>query len=271
MMRESPLPSSAAVACALSLLACSRAEPAPAGPAIFGGQGAKIAEPSEKPLPQETGPAESGPCAAGSPKSDFALLDDFEDGDHKIFKAFEREGWWFGASDDTEGSTLYPTGDLKADLLPDATKENRFAAHFKARGQTSWGAVWGTTLRWTNRGIRCALNASAFTGIKFRAKGPATVRVNFGIPETLPADGGGKCTQGCYDNPGKVFFLSDRWEEYSVRWDRLQQGGWGTEARFDPSRLLSLNFAVDPKALPVEFWLDDVEFTSGDAGATAAK
>ena len=94
--------------------------------------------------------------------------------------------------------------------------------------------------------------------------------MNFGIPETLPPDGGGKCTQGCYDNPGKVFFLSDRWEEYSVRWDRLQQGGWGAEARFDPARLLALNFAVDPKGLPVEFWLDDIEFTTGD-GPTAAK
>lgn len=91
-MRETSRPRALLVA--LCLFACSRAEPAPAGPPIFGGQGAKIAEPAEKPLPAESRAPESGPCAAGAPRSDVALIDDFEDGDHKIFKAFEREGWW---------------------------------------------------------------------------------------------------------------------------------------------------------------------------------
>ena len=131
-MRESHRSSSAALACALSLLGCSRAEPASAGPPIFGGKGAQIAEPAEKPLPAEATPHESGPCAAGSPKSDVALLDDFEDGDHKLFKAFEREGWWFGASDKTEGSTIYPTGDLKAEVLPERRVRERMGGGVSA-------------------------------------------------------------------------------------------------------------------------------------------
>jgi len=95
--------------------------------------------------------------------------------------------------------------------------------------------------------------------------------LSFGIPETEPADGGGMCTSGCYDVHGKVYFLTDRWEDYLVRWDRLEQQGWGTQARFDSGRVLSLQFSVKPRDLPADFWVDDIAFvTDREAEALAA-
>jgi hypothetical protein len=241
---------------------CTSEKPAP--PPVFGGQGAVIGSPKEMALPSEEGgtKAAGGPCANGSPASEISLVDDFEDGDAKIFKAFQREGWWFVATDNTEGSKVSPSGNNFApEKLPpgQGAKSNLFAAHFTAQGQTQWGASLGTSFRWVNEGIRCPFNASHFAGLKFRAKGPGVIRVWFGIPETIPPENGGTCSKGCYDAHTSIVMLSDRWDDYFVRWDRLQQNGFGTEAHFDPSRLLGVTFAVSTKELPADFWIDDLE------------
>jgi hypothetical protein len=249
------------------VLGCGSGE-ATSSPPVFGGEGASVATPGERPLPaEEPARANAGPCGAHAPPSDTVLLDDFEDGDNKLFKGFHREGWWHTATDNTEGSTIHPPGTFAAELLGEgeSSKENRYAAHFKAAGQTQWGAVWGTSLNWVKSGVRCPFNAQTFAGIKFRAKGPGTVRVSFNMPETVPKDQGGTCTEGCYDAYGKPILLSETWEEYLVRWEKLQQGGWGAEVRFDRTRLVALNFSADPKSLPIDFWIDDLEFLDGDA------
>ena len=247
---------------ALSIASCTTKDQ-PSAPPVFGGQGAVVAAPKEMPLPPAEPTSETtGPCSDVA-ASDVSLLDDFEDGDNKLFKGFQREGWWFVATDSTEGSKVRPpAGKFAPERLPKdkASKDNLFAGHFSAEGQKEWGVVWGTTLRWVSQGVRCPLNASSFGGIRFRAKGPGSITVKFGIPATTPAEGDGACKQKCYDFHAKLVILSDRWDAYEVHFDRVQQGGWGTDARFDPSRLMSLNFAAGPKDLPVDLWVDDIEF-----------
>jgi hypothetical protein len=256
----------------LATPACSKqGEPEPA---LFGGKGAKVGALDEKPLPDDAGrPDALGPCGKLSPASDATLLDDFEDGDGHMFKAFERDGYWFSASDKTAGSTISPEG-FAAEQLPaaEATKENRYGAHLAATGQTSWGVVWGTQLNWTRNGIKCPLNITSFAGLKFRAKGPGRVRVALAVPEVTPKEEGGSCVDRCYDAHGKHFDLSPTWETYEMRWEKLQQGGWGAEARFTPERVVKLTISVDPKSLPVDFWVDDVELIpKAPAGTTAAR
>src|SRR5690606_31506141 len=135
------------------------------------------------------------------------------------------------------------------------------AAHFVASGYSDWGVSWGTTLRWVDKGIKCPFNASAFNGLRFKAKGNGRVRVHLGVPETVPTDQEGRCKERCWDTHSRIVMLSDEWETYVIPWEQLQQWGWGTEAPFTPEQVLSLQFAVDSKDLPVDFWIDDVEFT----------
>jgi len=259
----------------LGLSACSSGKAAP--PPVFGGEGAVIAGPAkETPLPPEkstvTEAPNADPCAEPSPKGDVALLDDFEDADNKLFKAFQREGWWFTAADNTEGSHVSPMK-FAPEKLPEAeaTKDNGYAVHFTASGQKDWGAVWGVTLKWESKGIRCPFNASNFAGIRFRARGPGAMRVTVGIPETMPSEAGGSCKAKCYDSYGKVVHMSQCWDEYLVRWDQLQQGGWGNEARFDPARVIQLAFTARVEDLPADFWLDDIALvTAKEADALAA-
>lgn len=227
---------------------------------VFGGQGAAV---QASALP--SGVDESvlhGPCSPAAPAGKVALIDDFEDVDNRPFKEFQREGYWYAASDPTEGSLLPKPQNFLPELVPDdeSAPDNRAAAHLAARGFSDWGVVWGTTLRWVDNGIRCPFNASRFTGIKFKARGSGKIRVNFSMPETLPPKDGGTCKERCYDTHSRVVILSDKWETYAIPWDQFQQWGWGTQVVFDPSRVLNLQFSVDGKGLPVDFWLDDIEF-----------
>jgi len=243
------------------------------GPAVFGGKGAQLGTLDEKPLPAGAGKPEAlGPCGQNGPVSDAQLIDDFEDGNDRIFKAFGRDGFWFAASDKTEGSSITPMGPFEAELLSasESTKDNRYAAHLTAAGEKNWGVVWGAQLNWAREGIKCPLNVSGFGGLRFRAKGPGKIRVSMAVPEVIPKDGGGSCVDRCYDAHGKLFLLSDGWDSYEMRWEKMQQGAWGTEAHFSPERVLNVAVNVDVKSLPIDLWLDDVELLPKAAPGAAA-
>ncbi len=243
------------------------------GAGVFGGKGAQVNSLDEKPLPAGAGePNTLGPCAKNGPPSDAQLIDDFEDGNDRIFKGFERDGFWFAASDKTEGSTVTPTAPFAAELLPaaESSKDNRYAAHLTAAGEKNWGVVWGAALNWTRAGIKCPLNVAGFAGVRFRAKGPGKIRLSMAVPEVTPKDGGGTCVDRCYDAHGKVFLLSEAWDSYEMRWEKMQQGGWGTEARFTPERVVNIAVNVDVKSLPIDLWLDDVELIQKTAANAPA-
>lgn len=257
---------------AMSAVAGCGSKPDASPGAVFGGQ---ADGPTAQPLPSNVNESVlSGPCSPFAPPGETSLIDDFEDGDNRPFKEFQREGYWYAASDTTPGEMSPKPNSFAADALPagESTPNNRMAAHFMASGYSDWGVVWGTSLRWVDTGVKCPFNGSKFTGVRFRAKGTGRVRVNFGIPETIPKEYDGLCAERCYDTHSRVVMLTPDWETYEVPWAQLQQWGWGTQARFDASRVLSLQFAIDGKNLPVDFWLDDVAFIepSSNPPATGA-
>jgi hypothetical protein len=239
-------------------------------PPVFGGQGAQVENPGEVPLEDGQGEVDSGPCAKPAPVSDNPMFEDFEDADNHLFKVLDRDGWWWAAADDTPG-TLHPAREqFKPEQLPaaEATSNNRYAAHLAASGFTDWGAVWGTTLEWKQEGVKCPMNASAFAGVRLRARGQGRIRLNFGTPDTVPPEQGGKCKQGCWDTHSKIIELTPEWVQYDIPFDKLQQGGWGTQSRFQAERLLSLNFSANPESQPVDFWVDDLAWlTAADLAA----
>jgi len=105
-------------------------------------------------------------------------------------------------------------------------------------------------------------------GFEFRAKGPATVWVNFPTPETTPRENGGKCSEKCWDSYGKLVRIKEGWNEYRVRWEELQQEGWGNDVRFDNQRLMNINFSAKTGHLPADLWIDDLKFLAADGAAT---
>jgi hypothetical protein len=246
---------------AVFFLGCCSKEP---HPATFGGQGATV-DPGPAAGKVDATGASADPCAAPSPTSEDARVEDFEDADNRLFGGFEREGYWYSASDHTPESSIFPPdGSFKTSELPaaEATALNRTAAHFSADGQKDWGAVWGTTLRHVGDSAKCSLNVGQFQGLRFRVRGKGSVRLRFGMPETVASEYGGRCTERCWDVHEATLHLTEEWQTREVRWDQLQQGGWGKSVRFDPKHLLSLEFAAKPGNLPADFWLDDLAWIS---------
>lgn len=257
------------------VFAAACAKPVAKKPPVFGGKGAEIeASQGEIPLDETNAQAQAvdeGPCAKPAPPGDRVEVDDFEDADNKIFKVFEREGWWYTATDGTDGEQVFPEKGTFAPVpLPEdeRTDNNEYAAHLTAQGQTDWGVVWGTTLKWTRKGIGCPYNASSFAGLEFRAKGPATVWVNFATPGTTPRENGGKCTEKCWDSYGKLVRIKEGWHNYQIRWEELQQEGWGTDVRFDNQRVMNINFSAKTAHLPADLWIDDLRFLAAPGSAT---
>lgn len=245
--------------------ACAPAAPIAEDPTVFGGQGAALTTPKQIPLSAAPAEPDNDPCTAGAPPADHALLDDFEDGDNKVFKAFHREGWLYVATDDSPGQVFPPKGDMRPERLPDASvPDQQFALHGTASGFNAWGVTWGTTLRWVGEGSKCPLNVENFAGIRFRARGKGSLFVRFGTWDTVPPEFEGKCKNRCWDAHSKRVYFTDEWQQQVVLWSQLQQAGWGTEARFDTKHVLNLNFAAEAKDQPVDFWIDDLEFITAE-------
>lgn len=260
-LRRSRILREAVVVVAASWVALGCGAPAPAN-TPFGGQGA-IIDPGPRAATVEAPSGSADPCSAPASPSDDARVENFEDADNRLFGGFEREGYWYSATDQTPGSNVFPPeGKFEATKLPpaEATLDNLFAAHFTAEGEKDWGVTWGTTLRHVGAQGKCALNVSRFAGLRFRARGTGTVSVRFGMPETVATEHGGRCAEGCWDMHSFPLHLSSDWQVREIRWDQLQQGGWGKSVRFDPARLLGLEFMASPANLPADVWLDDLEW-----------
>ncbi len=245
-------------ATAVGLVGACGAPAEPSAP-TFGGQGAVI-DPGAAAGRVEASSAPADPCAEPAPESEDVRVEDFEDGDNRLFGGFEREGYWYSATDHTPGATVFPpAGTFQPSKLAEgeATLENQLAAHFTAEGEKDWGVTWGTTLRHVGPASKCAFNVGKFAGLRFRARGKGSVSLRFGMPDTVAAEYGGRCVERCWDLHGTIIHLSDDWRVREVRWDQLQQGGWGKSVRFDPRRILGIEFAASPKYLPADFWVND--------------
>ena len=88
----------------------------------------------------------------GRLQSDTALFDDFEDGDNKPFKGFEREGWWWAATDTTADAKLLPEkGTLRPNDYQPPRLETTPRRALRRRGAK--GAALRADAAWTNGGI----------------------------------------------------------------------------------------------------------------------
>ena len=118
-------------------------------------------------------------------------------------------------------------------------------------------------------------DASAFTGIKFYYKCPATDaalkrRFAIGTAPTLPTSGGGTCSDQCYNNFGADLSVAADWtaKTYALA-DLKRESGWG--APVTPPDLtdhlkefIDLEWANSANnaagSYNIDYWVDEVEF-----------
>ena len=206
------------------------------------------------------------PPAAGAIAD--VLIDDLEDKDNGVAKVGGRSGFWYTYLD-TFGSMITPAPDKTgvAPLKPGMTDCHGGTACVLISGTTSAAdevamkyPYAGVGFDFSNAKKPCVDNGSAYTGIKFWARGDAQIRVKVNTSGTADAAGGGTCAAECSNGHGLDVVLSPTWAQVDLPFASLMQDPtWGTQVAFDKAALLSLQIQF-PSGVTFSAALDDFTF-----------
>jgi hypothetical protein len=180
-------------------------------------------------------------------------LDDFDDEDLFLRPVEQRVGTWYSFTDETAGCA-------KLNVEPDGSSK---ALHFTGGGFSKWGAGFGVSFAWSlAQNGSCSYDLSAYSGVRFRARGNAPLRMNIPSRETAFRSAGGECpdSEGCFDQHGRNIGLSADFRQFEIPFCSLTQRGFGSPlGPLDRSKATNLNFLIQSKN-HFDVWLDDVEF-----------
>lgn len=195
------------------------------------------------------------------------LVDDFEAEQDQILANDGREGFWFGYDDGTGGKVHRERVEV------DGSARRTRVLHVTSSGFTKWGSGFGVGLHpLSTISRRCAYDASAYVGVRLRARGQGRVRLTLGDMENTPTSLGGTCKraeESCYDRPGRWLNLEADWRTFEVPFCAMKPEGWsGVVEGIDPASLVEVQFLLrDTEG--TEVWLDDLTFYRRDADAPA--
>ncbi|WP_437642591.1 CIA30 family protein [Sorangium sp. So ce854] len=231
-----------------------------------GGEAATSTGTTDPSTTTSTSSTTSATTGAGGGPQTLEMIDDMEDNDNAINAAGGRVGYWYTFNDGTEGATQEPppdpegTGETPFTMtaLEPARGQSMYAARSWGSGFETWGAGFGFDLN-SPEGAKAPYDASAYTGITLWAKGTTSATVMISDPGTDPE--GGVCTDEC-DKWQKSLALTEEWQQFTIPFADLKQGGWGTPAgtdQIDATKLYSIQFQVgtDPE---FDVYIDDLAF-----------
>jgi hypothetical protein len=211
------------------------------------------------------------PPAAGALTD--ALIDDLEDGDNGVAKVGSRTGFWYTYAD-KHGSTITPVPDPSgaAPLLPGSTnchggtKCVMISGMIAVQDEVAMKYTFaGVGFDFSNAKKPCVYNASAYTGIKFWARGDVPITIKLNTTATATADGGGTCSgEGCnggFSPAGADVVLTAEWQEITLAFATAAPPTWAAlkGAHPDKANLLSVQIQIPPGqafsvALATEPW-----------------
>lgn len=180
-------------------------------------------------------------------------IDDFEDGDLETHPIDERRGGWFVYTDETAGCV-----EMNVELEGSAS-----VIHVRGDGFSRWGAGFGVSLR--SNGTQpeiCLYDASAYAGVRFRARGNTPLRMSVATRASTFVSLGGACPdgEGCYDRHGHNVTLTETWQTFEFDFCSFTQEGWGTPLKpLDPKEITQLTFHAR-RTGEFDVWFDDLEF-----------
>ena len=212
------------------------------------------------------------PPAAGAVAD--KLIDDLEDGDNAVSKVGNRSGFWYTYLD-ALGSTITPKPDPAgaSPLKPGATNcHSASKACVMISGTTAMAdetamkyPYAGVGFDFSNAKKPCVYNASAYTGIKFWARGDVPITIKLNTTATAMADGGGTCTgtmcNGGFSPAGVDVVLTTDWKEIDINFATAAPPTWAAALAMHPDKanLVSLQVQIPP-GQTYSIALDDFTF-----------
>ncbi len=184
------------------------------------------------------------------------LLDDLEDQDSQIIKVSGRDGYWFTFADNV-GTEVSPSGQFVTTPggRPGEPASTQMA-HVEGTLADSGDSIYaGMGFAFTNP--KMAYDVSQAAAVQFWAKGPGLVR--FKTPDVNTDPSGDRCTD-CYNDFGVDIYLSERWERYTVPFEKLKQlPGWGDRAPHVASgALFAVQWQVSDAGRAFNVSVDDI-------------
>jgi len=192
-----------------------------------------------------------------------AMIDDFETGTNGALHTCVH-GYWYTYNDKSAGTQTPAMNMFMPEAVTDRTG-SKFAAHSTAMGFSGDAmghayAAFGLDLD-AEGAAKAVVDASAFKGISFWAKGSGSLRVELHTKTNDPALG---CAAMCYDTPYKKITLTAAWQKVSIAWADFGQDKFGAPETPDGKNLGSIQFASKAEMMaiaPFDMWLDDLQFS----------
>jgi len=202
----------------------------------------------------------------------FELIDDLEDGDGYIQNKFGRVGYWWTANDGTGQQEPAPK-----DLFTPSTggaDGSLYMAVTTGSGFTDWGASLGLYFNATNEdALPSTYDIFVHTGLHLQIqKGATPIRLMVITADLLREADGGRCIDGsspddtCEDYYG-IDIPGDGgdWQEHALRFDEMEQAGWGQDAPFDRGKAIGIEIYIPPGS-DFKIDVDNVQFYNETEG-----
>jgi len=181
-----------------------------------------------------------------------------------ITPAGSRLGYWYTFNDGTGVQVPDPKMLFKP-IAPGSTTSPKFAATTSGPAFTMYGAGMGFDFNNT-AAKSCPYDASAYTGIKFWAKGNTgnmagmMLKAMIKIPATTPTTAdSGTCATLCEDHFNIKAALTTAWTQFTMPFATIMQDKFGTPATFDKAHILAVQFQV-AQNVKFDFSIDDITF-----------
>ncbi len=210
----------------------------------------------------------TGPCTVAAAD---ALIDDFEKPANGVAHPC-LHGYWYTFNDGSLGAQTPAVNMFMNSAITDRPPST-YAAHSTAMGFTGDTATpknifagFGldfnpapapSTMKFT-------VNASAFRGVTFFAKGSGTVNVEIPTPNSDPALG---CLTKCYDTSFKAITLTAAWTAFTILWTDFHQTmptPFGNVETLTGAGIGGIKFESKAQApavfAPYDMWIDDLKF-----------
>jgi hypothetical protein len=174
------------------------------------------------------------------------------DGASDKIQSIDPPGSWFVFNDRSAKGVMTPasTGEFGSTGIVGG------AVHTQGKGFSDWGG--GIGFNFVGAESVTPLDASAYSGISFRAWGSTPLHVALATTATMPEFGA--CTK-CYDHfAADISDLGSAPKVYTFKWGQLRSAGWGApKATLDTHTLIGLNF-TSKGGTAWDFSIKDIRF-----------
>jgi hypothetical protein len=203
-----------------------------------------------------SGPSGAKSCAGG-------MVDDGEDGDHKVAETAGRGGYWYTYADKVGSTIDPPTGESGGTFAMSAGGEGASKKAARMHGTVGKGNVVFAGMGFGFVDPKGPYDASKYTGVRFKAKTAegSTPLVRLKVPDASTDPDGQKC-KDCFNDFGAALTLTTSWQTYTIPFSSMrQEAGWGSPrpASIDAAHLYGMQWQVSTPGAPFDVWVDDIE------------